>query len=132
MAMSSNDSWARSTVFAPRQFRVSRLTLLSQVLNPRLSRRQRAPKQMQSELMTLRTLIQKKLRHLSLRRNSPDYPLEGDILQQAAAAGLTVEGGVTLMQLSDIVDLRLRAEILAAYGAEPSSKKSTPQCDGKD
>ncbi|GIZ53911.1 hypothetical protein [Noviherbaspirillum aridicola] len=87
---------------------------------------------MQSELMTLRTLIQKKLRHLSLRRNSPEYPVGTDILLQAAAAGLQVEGDVTLMQLSDIVDLRLRAEILAAYGAEPSSKKPPPQCDGKD
>lgn len=80
---------------------------------------------MHSELMTLRTLIQKKLRRLSLRQNSPEYPAEGDILLQAAAAGLAVEGDVTLMQLSDIVDLRLRAEILAAYGTAPPSKKPT-------
>lgn len=78
---------------------------------------------MHSELMTLRTLVRKKLQRHSATSRSVELLVEGDILLQAVAAGLSVKGDITLRQLSDIVDSRLQAEVLATYQAWPGHAK---------
>lgn len=80
---------------------------------------------MATELRTLRTIIRQKLRRHATTRGGRECLVDGEVLLKAVAAGFSVKGDVTLEQLSDMVDARLQAEVLALYGKKQPAPQGT-------